>query len=81
MGLRKALEPSLNEAKGWEAIEKKINILRKKVSKIDNEVWMIQKAIRKTGGEPEDWTLESSYATGELEGICNKAQKIVNMFK
>jgi hypothetical protein len=26
MGLRKALEPSLNEAQGWEAIEKKINI-------------------------------------------------------
>lgn len=74
-------EVLLNEDKSWAAIEKKINALRKKVSKIDNEVWMIQKAIRKAGGEPEDWTLESSYATGELEGICNKAQKIVDMFK
>ena len=79
MELRKALE--LNEGKSWDAIEKKINMIRKKISKIDTDIWQLRKDFVKAGAEPDDWSLSSSYATDDINGILDKAQELVDIFK
>ena len=78
MGVAEVL---LNEGKGWESIEKKINVVKKSIGKIDTAILQIQKDIQKAGGEPEDFTINAGYATENLLNILWSAQKWVDKLK
>ena len=79
MDLREAFE--LNEGKGWDAIEKKINMIRKKVDKVDTDISQLRKDCIKAGSNPEDWSTVSSYATDDFNGTLDNAQELVDKFK
>ena len=78
MGLSEAL---LNEVKSWDAIEKKITTIRKKIDKIGTDIWQLRKDSLKAGADPEDWSIPAGYATDNLNDVLDKAQKLVDLFK
>jgi len=73
-------ETLLNEGKSWATIQKKVNIIRKNIDKIDTDIWQLQMDVRKMGAEPEDWRNSSSYATDELKDVMDKVQELVDLF-
>ena len=78
MGLSEAL---LNEGKSLEVIEKKITIMRKKFVKMDTDISQLRKDCVKAGADPDDWSIGASFAIDDLNGILDKAQELVDMFK
>ena len=78
MGVRQALD----EAKSVVAsLQKKIDIITKNIDKISNDVYSLQKNMKKAGMEPEDLTMTAGYAIDDLKALMVNAQKTVDLFK